>query len=175
MKILDQSFIINNRDKCKIIYKNKEYELKENFEDIDNNDNQKDEITIRLRINKDIVDTSYMFHECNSLIDIRDITKINSYNNKTIGLSYFDDDSSFKDAPQQNIINEGEENSFYMSNRDNKITGSISIISNIFSFDNFDTINRGNIEASLQFNNIEDMSYMFYGCSSLISLPDISK
>ena len=35
--IFDYSFMNINKDKCKIIYKNKEYELKEYFEDVDNN------------------------------------------------------------------------------------------------------------------------------------------
>ena len=154
LKILDQSFIINNKDKCKIIYKNKEYELKEYFEDIDNNYNKKDEITIKLRINKDIVDMRYMFYKCNSLIKIRVITKVNSFNDKTLDLSNFDDDSSFKDDPLQNITNEGEENSFYMYNGDNKISESISNIPNIFSFDNLDTFNGDNLLTNLEFNNI---------------------
>ena len=119
---------------------------------------------------------SHMFQECNSLKEIRDVSNVNNYNDKTIGLSYFDDDSSFKEDPQQNIINEGEEeNSFYMFNEDNKIPQSISTISNKFNFDNFDTNNRDNLVINLQFNNIKDMSNMFDGCSSLISLPNISK
>ena len=36
-KIFNYWFIDKNKNKCKIIYKNKEYELKEYFEDIDNN------------------------------------------------------------------------------------------------------------------------------------------
>ena len=48
---------------------------------------------------------SHMFQECNSLKEIRDVPNVNNYNDKTIGLSYFDDDSSFKEDPQQNIIN----------------------------------------------------------------------
>ena len=34
-KIFDNKFIYKNKDKCKIIYKNKVYELKEYFENID--------------------------------------------------------------------------------------------------------------------------------------------
>ena len=67
LKILDKIFINKNKDKCKIIYKNKEYELEEYFEDIDNNYNKKDEITIKLRITKYIVEMGNMFYECDSL------------------------------------------------------------------------------------------------------------
>ena len=55
MKIFNQFFINNNKDKCKIIYKNKEYELKEHFEDIDSNFKNKEEISFILRINKNII------------------------------------------------------------------------------------------------------------------------
>ena len=54
LKILGQSFIINNKDKCKIIYKNKEYELQEYFEDIDNNYKNKAEISFIFRIIKNV-------------------------------------------------------------------------------------------------------------------------
>ncbi len=42
VKILDKKFIKRNKNKCKIIYKNKIYELKEYFDDIDLNYNHKD-------------------------------------------------------------------------------------------------------------------------------------
>ena len=42
VKIFDAVFIYKNIDKCKIIYRNKKYELKEYFEDIDINYNHKD-------------------------------------------------------------------------------------------------------------------------------------
>ena len=37
IRILDKYFIKNNKNKGKLIYKNKKYELKEYFEEIDNN------------------------------------------------------------------------------------------------------------------------------------------
>ena len=60
-RIFNEKFINENQDKCKILCNNKEYELKEYFEDIDNNYNNKDEISFILRINKNITDISYMF------------------------------------------------------------------------------------------------------------------
>ena len=45
LRILGYIFVYNNKDKCKIIYKDKEYDLKEYFEDIDNNYNHKEEFT----------------------------------------------------------------------------------------------------------------------------------
>ena len=48
LKILDEDFIKKNKDKAKIIYKNKIYELKEYFEDIDENYNHKDLIKLKI-------------------------------------------------------------------------------------------------------------------------------
>ena len=68
MRIFGKNFVNNNKDKCKIIYKNKEYELKENFEDIDINYNYSDIIILTLRIFKNINDMSFMFNECIRLV-----------------------------------------------------------------------------------------------------------
>ena len=59
--ILGKAFVFNNKNNCKIIYKDKKYELKQLFEHIDYNYNHKDEIKIKLKINKNITDMSYLF------------------------------------------------------------------------------------------------------------------
>ena len=48
VKILDEDFIKINKDKARIIYKNKIYELKEYFEDINENYNHKDLIKLKI-------------------------------------------------------------------------------------------------------------------------------
>ena len=68
VKIFDAKFIKNNKDKCKIIYKNKLYELKENYKDIDTNYNHKDLIIIKLVFIHNIINMSHTFYNCNSLI-----------------------------------------------------------------------------------------------------------
>ena len=64
IKIFHFRFVDNNKGKCKILYKNEEYDLKEYFYIYDNyNDN--DTFSIMLKgINK-ITDASYMFCEVN--------------------------------------------------------------------------------------------------------------
>ena len=52
LRIFGNIFVKNNKDKCKIIYNNIEYDLKEYFEEIDNNYNKKDLITFELKISK---------------------------------------------------------------------------------------------------------------------------
>ena len=61
LKILDKYFIKRNRNKCKIIYKNKIYEIKEYFEDIDINNNNKDFVKIKLIFIHNIINMSFMF------------------------------------------------------------------------------------------------------------------
>ena len=77
IRIFGRVFIENNFDKCKIVYNDKEYELKEYFEDIDSNNNHKDSITLILRGFNNITDMSYLFNECDSFTSISFIEKKN--------------------------------------------------------------------------------------------------
>ena len=70
VNILGKEFIKRNKNKCKIIYKSKIYELKEHFEDIDINYNHKDLIKLKLVFIHNIIDMSYMFYNCASLISL---------------------------------------------------------------------------------------------------------
>ena len=63
IKLFGSDFVNKNKDKCKIINNEKEYDLMEYFK-FDNNYNHNDSIKIQLRINNNITDTSYMFYEC---------------------------------------------------------------------------------------------------------------
>ena len=64
VKILGKKFIEKNKSRCKIIYKNRIYELKEFIEDIDKNYNHKDIIKLKLIFIHNIIDMSYMFINC---------------------------------------------------------------------------------------------------------------
>ena len=77
VKILDKVFIEKNKNKSKILYKNKLYELKEYFEDIDRNYNHKDSIKFKLIFVHNIIDLSYAFYNCDSLISLSDNNEIN--------------------------------------------------------------------------------------------------
>jgi len=72
IKIFGEEFEKNNKDKCKIIYDNKEYELKEEFE-IKNKNESKLNITLK-NINN-ITNMSCMFFGCSSLLSLPDISK----------------------------------------------------------------------------------------------------
>ena len=88
LRILGNKFLLNNKDKCKIIYKEQKYEPKEYFEEIDNNYSKTDFIQIKLRINNDIEDMSHMFENCNQLISISESIEMN---NKNINYDFIND------------------------------------------------------------------------------------
>ena len=65
IRIFGKDFVKQNKNKCKIIYNNKKFKLKEYLHEIDNNYNHNiNEIKLKLTgINK-IIDFSDMFHGC---------------------------------------------------------------------------------------------------------------
>ena len=75
VRIFGEKFVKNNKDKCKIIYNNKEYELKEYFNDIDKEYNNKDDIKIKLKGINNITDMSRMFDYCETLSSLHNISK----------------------------------------------------------------------------------------------------
>ena len=82
LRIFGKKFVNKNKNKYKynIIYKNKEFQLKEYFEEIDKDYNKKDLIKLKLRIINSIVDFSYMFDGCDKLISLSDNIKNNNHN-----------------------------------------------------------------------------------------------
>ncbi len=82
VRIFGRDFVFKNEDKCKIIYKDNEYVLNEYFDDIDNNYNNKDLFSIKLRGINNITTAYQMFNGCNNLIslDISDISKWDTSN-----------------------------------------------------------------------------------------------
>ena len=76
IRIFGEEFVKNNKNNCKIIYENKEYELLEYFT-INSN-----ELHIKLKGN--INDMSCIFAECDTLISLPDISNLNT----TINMSY---------------------------------------------------------------------------------------
>ncbi len=119
VRIFGEIFVYNNQDKCKILYKGKEYELKEFFEDIDNNYNHKDEILFKLKEIKCITIMSYLFHNCNHLSSLLIFQKNNflkitkkiderlSESNSSISLDEESEKSNW------NTLSEIEKNDFY--------------------------------------------------------------
>ena len=169
IRILGSDFVKNNKNKAKLIINNKKYALKE-F--INQKGSTSDEIKINILLNKDLLNISSFFKNCFKLIEF-----------------------SFKD----NILDiDNEETKDFEENFGCKIDYNEDINSDIYNnarndtiYSNYSTITSGkenynshddsiieNIEDSLifhQYNNYFNISYTFFDCVSLKSLPDISK
>ena len=77
VKIFESEFVKNNKNICKMIIDNKEYEITEQY-NIENYINN--ELKIKLKGINNIIDLSHMFRECRSLSFLSDISKWNTNN-----------------------------------------------------------------------------------------------
>ena len=66
-RIFGDEFVKNNKEKCKLIYKGEEKELKEYYQEFDN----QDLIKFKLKFNNNNVDMSYMFYGCKNIKSIK--------------------------------------------------------------------------------------------------------
>ena len=180
IKIFGYEFVKNNKNICKILYENKEYDLCEYFR-------VKNHINNILEINlvgiKNITNMGDMFEFCSSLISLSDISKWNTNNvNNMSGL--FVGCSSLKYLPD--ISNWNTNN---VKNMSGMFIGCSSLLS-LPDISNWNTNNVNKMNGMFEFcsslsslpdiskwntNNVTNMNGMFWGCSSLTSLPDISK
>ena len=170
IRIFGRIFVKNNKDKCKIIYNKKIFELKEYFHDIDNNYNNNDPIKLILCLDINITDMSFMFSGCDSLISFEELSNFFIFNEESNRINaQYNSISSMSEDSSFNNTNFGNQNnsSLSLSNISKKdISSFIDINKEIGSFFKF---------SSLKIKEITNLSYMFSGCNSLISLPDISK
>ena len=175
LRIFGKKFVNKNKNKYKynIIYKNKEFQLKEYFEEIDKDYNKKDLIKLKLRIINSIVDFSYMFDGCDKLISLSDNIKNNNHNvvlhlNDKIKLNK--NNSLFSKLPLKSIdllngiiLFKKFILLFSLSKFQN-----LEIISNYIDY----LIQKGISISIKPFSNkfITNSSHMFNGCISLISV-----
>ena len=151
--IFGSEFVKNNKDKCRIIYNNKEYELKEYFNDIDYN--IENEIKIKLKCIKNVTDMSYMFAYCESLFSLPDMSKWNTTNVTNMS-------NMFRNCESLSFLpNLSKWNTSNVTNMSYMFSVCVSLFS-LPDISDWDT------------SNVTNMSYMFYGSESLYSLPDIS-
>ena len=152
IKIFGEEFVKNNKGKCKIIYKGKDYELEEYFK-IKNNE---DILEIKLSGINNVTDMNYMFHDCKFLESLSNISKWKTDN--VISMSYlFNGCVSLKNLPDISKWNT------------NNVTNMSYLFCGCESIKNLPNISKWNT------NKVTNMSYLFNGCESLKSLPDISK
>ena len=183
VKIFGSEFVKNNKDNCQIIYEDKEYELSEYF-DISND--IKDELKIKLRGINVIINMSCIFYECSSLLSIPDISKWNT--SKIINMSYLfgncENIENIPDISNWDISNVKYMQGIFMNCESLKSlpdiskwdTSNVILMGGIFT--NLSSLSPISFEEAIKYQE-EDKKLFFAGgfscCSSLISLPDISK
>ena len=180
IRLFGEDFIRNNKDKCKYIYEDKEYELESYFTLSNYN---KDKLEIKLKGINNIINMGSMFYNCSSLSLLPDIYKWKT-NNVTDMSSMFYNCSSLSSLPRiskWNTNNVTDMNSMFyncsslssLSNISNWNTNNVTDMNSMFyncsSLSSFPDLSNWNT------NNVIDMNSMFYNCSSLSSFPDLSK
>ena len=154
--IFGKKFVENNKDKCKIEFENKEYEIKEYFHIEDYTNYKLNKLQIKLKLSNNITDMSNMFNGCASLISLPDISNWNTKNVTNMSYMFYHCKSlaSFPDISKWNT---------------NNVTNMSVMLSDCKSLTSLPDISKWST------HNVTNMSYMFYNCKSLTSLPDISK
>ena len=161
-----------------MIYNDEEKELKEYYQEFDN----KDLIKFKLKFNNNTINMSCMFNGCDDIKSIKfeentneiDIgSNNNSINNSQGDFTLDNNSNSLSSSHQDKALFYNDEAELY------KGIPSISSIANASNSNNVSSENNLLIKnSSISFISkiiVIDMSYMFYGCNSLISLIDISK
>ena len=154
INIFGENFVKNNKDKCKFIYEDKEYELNSKFS-LANIDKSKDILEIKLTGIQNVTDMSYLFFGCRSLISIPDISEWDTSKITSMKFIFCHCNSliSLPDISKWNTSNVKDMNAIFAE------CNSLISLPDISKWDT---------------SNVNNMSYMFMNCSSLSSLPDIS-
>ena len=195
IKILGENFVIRNKYKCHLIYRNKKIALQKDISTKETNNN---EIKLKIIGLNAISDMSNLFHGCSSLLHFEKISTTLKYY-KYLKESELEQDMiqedglfNYNDMNSDNSDN-SEENKFNTNmntQNDNlkqidsgeKITLTMTKISEnmSFLFSDIDEaicqLNDNVLEKTINNSStIVNMSNMFFQCLSLKSIPDISK
>ena len=180
IRIFGEKFCENNKDNCYLLINNEKYKLTEFY---NLNNFEEEYLEIKLLETKIIVNMSYMFYDCSSLISIPNISKWNAVNVSDIQYMFYNCSSlsTLPDISKWNTINITHMNSLLYnctllsSLPDISKLNTFNVIDMSYMFCNCKSITSLPDIPKWNTNNVKDMSYMFCGCSSLVSLPDISK
>ena len=152
IKIFGDDFVSKNKDLCKIIYNNKEYDLTQKIDCKDIKDNR---LKIKLKGINNVTDLTSMFEGCSQLSNLSNFSNWNT--------SYvFNMDKLFNNCKSSELPDISNLNTSNVMIMKDGFAGCSSLKS-LPDISNWNT------------SNVMEMSYMFSGCSSLKSLPDISK
>ena len=189
IKIFGTKFVINNKNKCKIIFNNHLYDIYDTY--VINNDlksyinSQNGILEIKLRINKNenLTNLSHMFKDCSTLLFLPNISELNTFH--VTDMSYL----FYGCSLLENLPNISKWNTSNVTNMSymffhcsslislpdiskwniSNVTDISHLFSNCISLSSIPDISKWNI------NSVTNMSYLFYYCTGLKSLPDISK
>ena len=175
-----KEFVKNNKNKIKIIYQNKEYELCSSIHDIDKNFND-DMIDIKLKVIGTLTNLSYMFSGVDFYY-LEDISKLNT--SKVTDMSYLFHQNIYYHFDNNWALDWDTSNVQNMSYLFSETfcptfpdiskwnTSKVTNMKGMFAFCNGHTtlpdISKWNV------SNVTDMSNLFHGLRS-DCLPDISK
>ena len=101
INIFGFEFVYNNKDKCKMIIDNKEYEIEARYNIGKYNNNK---LKIKLKVVNNVTNISNIFKECSSLSSLPYISKQNT-NNVTDMFSGFSSLTSIPDISKWNTNN----------------------------------------------------------------------
>ena len=141
INIFGTLFVKNNKNICKMIIDNEEYEITEKFDVKGNNDNK---LNVKLKGIYNITDMSYMFNDCLSLSSLPDISKWNT-NNVIKMNNMFSGCILLSSLPDISKLNT------------NNVTNISAIFSECSSLSSLPDISKWNI------NNVTNMNEMFSG------------
>ena len=156
-KLFGTKFVEKNKDKCFLLIEDEIFELCEIYKmKNESEENTEKEIKVKLIQNEVITDLSYMFNDCDSIVNLPDISELNTSN--ITNMSYlFYNCKSLKLLPD-------------ISKWDMSLVTDIS-----YMFYNCKSLVKLPDISNWNTNNLLDINNMFSECSSLISIPDISK
>ena len=177
IRIFDKYFVEQNGNKCKIIYNNKKYKLKEYFNEIDTNYSHNiNEIKLKIIGINNITNMKDMFHGCFYLSSVSESNIENiqkyickSYDNFTKAYSLLYEETRIKNINEVNNID--VDNNYELKKKYKEESIDLYYGYYLSSFDNISLYK----ELSLNNNKIRNVRRMFSGCISLQSLPDLSK
>ena len=184
IRIFGKNFVENNKKNIKMIINRIEYDINDYIKYDKYGINKKDELLVvtLIRINK-IIDASFMFSSCISLLSLPDIYKWDTKNVKSMK-SMFDicwSLQSLSDISKWDTKNVMDMFGMFWECRSLKSLPDISkwdtknvmdmfgMFGGCRSLESLPDISKWNTK------NVTDMGCMFYECYSLKSLPDISK
>ena len=153
IRIIGKEFHKKNNNKGRIIYNNKKINLSEGLFHLINIKN--DYLKIQMTLRMDCCNKSCMFKDCSSLIHLKFDNDISNDEFKDISIYDKNIDIDFNNKKEESF--DEDKNHFPYTE--------IEVIPNI----------KRNLREEYKCDtNISAMNEIFYNCSSLISLPDIS-